>query len=176
MASTPEASGILIAIGRDRPGLANSVAAFVHACGCTIDDTEMETLRAYFAVLLRFCGTNQAVEKVRNDAEMWGDNQGLDIKLYDDLPENTLPPDALLYELRVDAIERIGIIDDLTRALPGFGVNVRQLDSRIQETPMTGDLRYVLTALLQIPAPKIGDIRDTLDSLKLDYVLTHRRS
>lgn len=174
MTNTPEASGILVAVGRDRPGLANAVAAFVRACDCTIDDADMETLRAYFAILLRFCGTNQAVEKVRNEARTWGDNHGLDIKLYDDLPESTPPPDALLYDLRVDAIERMGIIDDLTRVLHRYDVNIRELESSIQEMPFEAAHRYVLKAMLQIPASKVANVRDTLDAHDLDYVLTPR--
>ena len=175
MASAPEASGILVAVGRDRPGLANAVAAFVHACDCTIDDADMETLRAYFAILLRFCGTNQAVQNVRNDARTWGDNHGLDIQLYDDLPEYMPPPNSILYDLRVDAIERIGIIDDLTRVLHKYDVNIRELASRIQEVPFSGDLRYVLAAVLQVPASEIANVQHTLDTLELDYVLTPHR-
>ncbi|HWW74529.1 MAG TPA: ACT domain-containing protein [Pyrinomonadaceae bacterium] len=176
MTNTLEASCILVAVGRDKPGLANTVAAFVRTCGCTIDDAEMETLRAYFAVLLRFCGSAQAVERVKKESREWGDNQGLDIRLYEDLPAYTPPPDALPYELRVDAIERIGIIDDLTRALPGYGVNIQKLDSRIMETAMTGAPRYELNATLQIPASKLDNVRETLDVLGLDYLLTPRRS
>jgi glycine cleavage system regulatory protein len=174
MVNTPEASGILVAIGRDRPGLANAVAAFVHACECTIDDADMETLRAYFAILLRFCGTNQAVQKVRNDAKSWGDNHGLAIQLYDDLPEYIPTDNVQLYELRVDAVERLGIIDDLTRDFQKHDVNIRELDSRIKEMPETGILRYVLTAMLQIPASKIATVRDALNKLELDYDLRPR--
>jgi len=174
MTNTSDASGILVAIGRDRPGLANAVASFVHGCNCTIDDADMETLRAYFAILLRFCGTNQAVAKVRSEASEWGRNHGLDISLYEDLPEYTPSPDALLYDLRVDAIERMGIIDELTRVLLTYDVNIRDLDSRIRHTPHTGELRYVLTAVLQIPASKLPNVDATLNVLELDYKLTTR--
>ena len=171
MANTPEASGILIAVGRDRLGLANAVAAFVHTCDCTVDDADMQTFCAYFSIILKFCGTNYATQKVRNDAKIWGDNHGLDIKVYDDLPEYTPPPDALLYELRVDAIERMGIIDELTRILHKHNVNIRELTSGIEEMPLSGDLRYVLRAILQVPAQSLASIREALDTLELDYTM-----
>lgn len=176
MANIPEASGILVAVGKDRLGLANAVAEFVHSYDCTIDDADMQTLRAYFAILLRFCGTNQAVERVKNDAKRWGDNYGIDIQLYDDLPEDIPPADFLHFDLRVDAIERAGIIDEITRVLHDCDVNIRELESRIKEMPFEASERYVLEAKLQVPASRVECVRDALRMLDLDWVMIFRAS
>lgn len=176
MINIPEASGILVAIGKDQPGLANQVAAFVRSCSCTIDDTAMQTLRAYFATLLRFCGTTQAVEKVKSDARTWGEKNGFDISLYDDLPDFTSPRDTRDFDMEVYAIERMGIIDDVTRVLYMFDVNIRKLDSRIQSTPPAGELLYHLRAVLQIPILNIDNVEAALDKLDLDCILSERES
>ncbi len=165
---------VIVAVGRDRPGLANALTKRVHALDCTIEDARMETLGGYFPILLHVSGGPDSVGKVQSVAPEWAAELGLNIEVYrDDLAEQETPKHPA-YDLRVDAPERAGIIDDVTRILTGEKSNVTQLEGQMLEMPFSGEVRFVLHAIVEIPEDRLSAVRKSLEDSHVDYVLTFR--
>lgn len=164
-------AAVVVAVGSDRPGLANSVAHRVKEADCTFEDARMETLGSYFAMMMRISGAPSNVERLRERLPGWGREQGLDVSTFDDLREPGPRPGESRFSLRVDAIERKGIVDRLTRALCDCDVNVARLDAGIVHSAFSGELRFILEALVEVQEPRLPELWDALDETGLDYVL-----
>jgi len=172
MKQDSRAFAILVVVGRDRPGLVSAVTHYLHGKKCNIEDAEGLTLGAYFAMLIRFSGSPQTVREIAQFASEWGRTQQLDIRVYEDAPAKAEPQNVVLYELRVDALDRIGIVDKVTTALARHHVNVRRIEGKVEPQPHTGILLFILNALIEIPEGSLPRVEAGLDRLGLDYVLT----
>ncbi len=172
MKQDSRAFAILVVVGRDRPGLVSAVTHYLHGKKCNIEDAEGLTLGAYFTMLIRFSGSPQTVKDVARFAPEWGRTRQLDITVYEDALEKVEPSGVVLYELRVDSIDRIGIVDKVTTALARCNVNVQRLEGKVEAQPHTGILLFILTGLIEIPEGSLARVERSLDRLDLDYVLT----
>ena len=104
------------AVGQDRPGLANAVAGELHRNNCTIVDARMDTVGAYFAMLIQFSGQASDVERVRQEAKGWGPKHNLTIETYEDHRM------AMAFSIAGLAVEGIVIrdADCVSKSFPGF--------------------------------------------------------
>lgn len=142
-------SAMLIAIGRDRPGLAHSLSSLLNVCGCTIETARMRQLGGHFTILLRVLGDPDGLEAARRSVARWGEAEEIDVKLHRDAPaaERASGRDLRLYRLRAAAHERAGVVDELTAAIAEAGGDVKQLDGRIERResgPQTFDVQIDL--------------------------------
>lgn len=172
MQQDPRAYAVLVVVGQDRPGLVSAVTHYLHGKKGNIEDAEGLTLGAYFAMLIRFSGSLHTVREIAQFASEWGRTQQLDIRVYEDAPEKVKLRDGALYELRVDALDRLGIVDKVTTALARHHVNVRRIEGKVEPQPHTGIQLFILNALIEIPEGSRARVEAGLERLDLDYVLT----
>ena len=62
-ARTNHSSGILSAIGKDRPGIVADVSEVIYECGGNIEDSNMGLLRTHFALLILFSADKEEVDQ-----------------------------------------------------------------------------------------------------------------
>ena len=171
----PSQSAVLSAIGPDRPGLVDQIAAVIHDAGGNIADSRMAILGGEFALILLFSGTPAAVAKVRKSLGPAAKRLKLTWTLSPTRAEARARP-FLPYRMRVTGLDHPGIVHRVTSALAKLGVNVASLDTDLTPAPVSGAPLFVLTADLQVPVDLASaELRKALDLVceveTLDFTL-----
>ena len=165
---------VLTAVGRDRPGLVQKIAAAIHESGANLEDSRMAILGGEFALILLFSGSAQAVEAAKQRAGKLESELGLRVALDD--TSRAAPRSFLPYRLRVTGVDRPGIVVTVSNVLAGLEVNVASLESRVQNAPESGTPMFLLNAELQVPSETLlaslrKDLTAACDEEDLDFSL-----
>jgi glycine cleavage system transcriptional repressor len=165
---------VLTAVGRDRPGLVQRIAAAIHEAGANLEDSRMAILGGEFALILLFSGTSDAVGGTIERAR--GLETELKLRITFDDTSKGAPSAYLPYRLRVTGIDRPGIVANVTRVLAGRAINVASLESRVQYAPLSGTPLFVLSAELQVPSEVVlstlrRELLAVCDDENLDFTL-----
>jgi len=164
---------VLTAVGPDRPGIVNALAALLHQLGANIEDTRMAKLGGEFAVLMLVTGSEGVLsallaERTRIEADL-----GVRCTL-----ERTSKPspsgDGLAYRLEVSGFDRPGIVRSVSTVLARLDINVASLSSKVLHAPLTGTPMFLLDLELEIPR-KVSllslkrEIADACERENLDF-------
>ncbi len=166
---------VLTAVGPDRPGLVNALAALIRESGANLEDTRMAQLGGEFAVLLLVTGPDAALERVESHKPRVEEQLGL--TCYSKRTSPSAPArDSLGYRMRVSGIDRPGIVQQVSGVLAQRSINVTSLSSRVANAPLTGTPMFYLDASLQVPGGvALSELRralaSTCDEENLDFSL-----
>lgn len=160
---------VLSAIGRDRPGIVADVTELIFECGCNLEDSSMTLLGDHFALLILLSGQGaDLTERLRQGWKRLEWDKGLTVFL-SPLQEQ-VPPQAAHqapdYEVRVVGLDRAGIVYRTSRLLASQGVNITDLNTRVEPAPTTGS--PVFTMAVEVSVPKDLDrkaLRQKLEAL-----------
>lgn len=166
---------VLTAVGPDRPGLVSALSSWIREAGANLEDTRMAQLGGEFALLLLLTGSDEALHRVEQMGERIEQELGLSSSTRRTTP-NAPPPGALAYRLRVNGIDRPGIVQRVSGVFAPRGINVASLSSRVANAPLTGTPMFYLEATLQIPGTvALSELRAALaatcDEENLDFFL-----
>ena len=159
---------VMTLIGRDRPGLVESVAAIVEQHGGNWEESRMVQLAGQFAGLLRVQspaeGAGELERALRNI-------EGLSV-IVARAAESPPPPDTHVLELEVVGQDHRGIVHGLAAALARNGVNVEELETEVVDAPMSGEQLFKARARLLAPAElSVEDLRENLERLAADLIV-----
>jgi glycine cleavage system regulatory protein len=140
---------VMTVIGRDRPGLVESIASIIADHGGNWLESRMCRLGGEFAGILRIhvpAEKQNALEQALKDLE----SQGLTVV---GQPDQTQPVGGYrkLTTLEIVGHDRPGIVRQITHALASQGVNVEELVSECVSAPMSGEMLFKAQAKLLIP-------------------------
>jgi len=157
-------------IGRDRPGLVESVARLVADHGGNWLESRMCRLGGEFAGILRV-----AVPREQQDALSRAldglTSQGLRIVVQ---PEHDAPPPSSSREASLEVVgqDRPGIVRQIAAALARQRVNVEEFNSECHSAPMSGESLFVARARLRMPeACNAADLRRDLEKIAADLLV-----
>ena len=157
-------------IGRDRPGLVESVASLVAEHGGNWLESRMSRLGGHFAGILR-------VELPENSmpaliTALTGlQASGLSIVVHPDQPGVPVPL-ARLATLDIVGHDRPGIVRQISHALASHGVNVEELETECASAAMSGEPLFKARANLAIPASaSVPDLRAQLEKIAGDLIV-----
>lgn len=171
---------VVTALGPDRPGLVNRLAAFVGRAGCNIEDARMAKLGGEFAVLVFVTGSTDALSNLeagRADIE-----RELSVTCFMKPTTDALPGgDSLVYHLTASGLDRPGIVESVSEVLASRSINVASLTSRVTYAPWSGTPVFQLEAELQVPSGvPLRQLKDELTDAcareNLDFTLEPRKS
>jgi glycine cleavage system transcriptional repressor len=170
---------VLTAVGRDRPGLVEKISGLLLAAGTNLEDSRMAILGGEFALILLFSGDETACQKVASQIDTAGSELGLTIGLKP-TDRQSAQNDYSPYVLKVNGIDRPGIVARVSALLAGRGINVAALDSRISYAPLSGTPLFQLQTELQVPShlglsQLRGELGQLCDEENLDFVLESGR-
>jgi len=173
--SASRAGLVLTWLGPDRPGLVSKIATFVKELGGNIEDTRMAKLGGEFAVLMFVTGPDSALGALEADRTPKEQELGLTSFVKRTRLEPSIAQ-SLVYTISVNALDRPGIVEAISRVLAEHAVNVVSLSSRVEPAPWSGSPLFELTAELHVPAGvAIVTLRRELDRAaereNLDYTL-----
>ncbi len=170
---------IVTALGPDRPGLVNRLAAFIGRAGGNIEDTRMVKLGGEFAVLVYVTGTQAALDALLADRAQIEREIGLSV-FAKATKKDASPRKGLAYVLTVSALDRPGIVESVSDVLARFEVNVASLTSKVAYAPLSGTPMFQLEAELEVPPElNLKELRRAVDDAaereNLDLSLTPAR-
>jgi glycine cleavage system transcriptional repressor len=166
---------VLTAVGPDRPGLVNALAALIRDAGANIEDSRMAILGGEFAVILLISGAAGAIERAKEIGARIERELELRCILKETAPTRS-PSDYLPYRIDVSGADRPGIVEVIAALLAGRGINVASLESRLSYAPFSATPMFVLEASLQVPSKIVlselrSELAATCEEENLDFRL-----
>jgi glycine cleavage system regulatory protein len=140
---------VLTVIGKDRPGLVESVANIVAKHGGNWLESRMCRLGGEFAGILRI-HIDSEKERLLEQEMATLDAQGLHVTVCSTRNPQAKAP-ARLAALELVGQDRPGIVREISRALARQGINVEELSTQCSSAPMSGEMLFKATARLQLP-------------------------
>src|SRR5882724_5921732 len=139
---------VMTIIGKDRPGLVDSVASLVAANDGNWIQSRMSRLGGHFAGILR-AEVPREKEQSLLAALKKLEGEGLQVVVHPDEPQATVK--RPLSVLEIIGQDRPGINRDISHALAGYGVNVEELHTECVSAAMSGETLFKARATLNIP-------------------------
>ena len=162
---------VMTVIGRDRPGLVDSVASLVAEHGGNWLESRMSRLGGQFAGILRVEVPSEN-EPALVAALKKLDTQGLTAVVHPDQP-GPLPasaPRQILLE--IVGQDRPGIVREISHALASLGVNVEELHTECLSAAMSGETLFKARARLSLPGScNTAEIRQKLERIAEDLIV-----
>ncbi len=163
---------VFTAVGPDRPGLVEAIAAAIHDAGASLQDSRMAILGGEFALILLVKGEAAVLDVIKGSIVGLESDLGLRCIVKDTSAQQA--GQHLPYSLRVSGVDRPGIVRAVSHLLANHGVNVAALESRVTNAPLSGTQMFVLDAQLQVPSRTVlGELRRVLVSMCDDENLDH---
>jgi glycine cleavage system regulatory protein len=160
---------VVTVIGKDRPGLVESVSAVVEEHGGSWVESRMSRLAGEFAGILRASvpadradGLTEALEGLRSD--------GLRVMVERGFEEAVEQGHVILLELI--GSDRPGIVHKISEALAARGVNVDELNTECEGAPWSGGTLFKAMARLRAPrALDLDQLRESLEAIAGDLMV-----
>lgn len=161
---------IMTIIGRDRPGLVESVASRVTEHGGNWLESRMSRLGGHFAGILRVeLPTVQEPALVRSLKAL--DSQGLTVVVHSEKLERAAP-ERRLSLLEIVGQDRPGIVRQISHVLASHGVNVEELDTERGSAAMSGEMLFKASAKLHIPEScQVAELRKQLEKIAENLIV-----
>lgn len=169
---------ILIASGRDRPGLVGELTQMLFRQSANILETRMSNLRGIFVVMILLEISPESAAHLSHHADALARATGMNLKLHPHTDNDasvptspaTLPNSpALAYRLQTYSIDQPGIVARFSEILQRHGVNVEDLAADQRSAPFAGHPLFVTDFRLRIPAhASVQNIRADLHKLAGD--------
>lgn len=142
---------VITAVGPDRPGIVSEIARVIRSAGANLEDSRMAVLGGEFALLLLISGPDAALGRV--ESRIVEGEAALGLRLLSKRTSSPSAPSSVQpYAIKVSGIDRPGIVEAVTGILARRGVNVRSLESRVSNAPLSGTPLFTLEAELDVPS------------------------
>ena len=160
---------VVTVIGKDRPGLVESVSAVVEEHGGSWVESRMSRLAGEFAGILRV-----SVPAERADA-LSGALEGLKaggLRVVVERGFEEAPDEGHVILLDLVGSDRPGIVHAISEALAARNVNVDELNTECDGAPWSGDTLFKATARLRAPRDlDLDQLRESLEAIAGDLMV-----
>ncbi len=146
---------ILLATGRDRPGIVDQISGLIFAAGCNLEDSRMGILGGEFSLMVLITGSRESLRQVEHGLPRLGSELELTVEIKETVagPEarrGAVP--AIRYRIEAVSVDQPGIVHKLTRILAEHRVNVARLDTARKHAPVTGMPMFSIEMDAEVPA------------------------
>lgn len=158
---------VISAVGRDRPGLVDRIAAHLLERDANIEDSRMAVLGGSFALILLVAVSQDGAARIEQDRADLEQETALSIMVRPtDAPESRRGRRALPLHVSAMALDHPGILRPIARALAELDVNVAALETRTTPAPHTGSPVFCLEMDLEVPESlPVQRVRESLSAL-----------
>jgi glycine cleavage system transcriptional repressor len=156
---------VITAVGPDRVGLVEQISQFLLKEGCNIEDSKMAVFCGEFTIILLVSGAPEGLERVENSLNDLTSQTGL--VCFGKRPAMRAPvASALPCRLLASCLDHPGVVHQLSSALSRLGVNIESLETKTEESAMSGTPIFGLDARLSVPAQvNLHALRQELDEI-----------
>ncbi len=160
---------VVTVIGKDRPGLVESVSAAIEAQGGSWVESRMSRLAGQFAGILRASVPEAGVEPLSKALEALR-SDGLRVVVERGVEDAVEDGHVILLDLI--GSDRPGIVHKISEALAARGVNVDELNTECDGAPWSGDTLFKATAKLRVPKSlDLDQLREGLEAIAGDLMV-----
>jgi glycine cleavage system transcriptional repressor len=142
---------VISAIGEDRPGIVNELAATIRELGLNIEDSRMTVLGGEFAVLMAVAGSADAIRELGPRFASTCARLGL-AHLFRPTRARTPSGHLLPYSVTVTAMDHPGIVHDVAGFFSSRGINIDDLTTQTAHAAHTGTQIFNLEMRVLLPA------------------------
>ena len=166
---------VISALGRDRPGIVNTLSGAILDQDCNIVDSRMAVLGGEFAVMLLVEGRWNTLAKIESSLPDLEKKLGMTI-IAKRTEERSHGRNLLPYAVEVVALDHPGIVKNLAAFFSDRNINIEDLATHSYAAAHTGTPMFSVSMTVGIPAAlHLGTLRDEFldycDQLNLDAVL-----
>jgi len=160
---------VVTVIGKDRPGLVESVSAAVEAHGGSWVESRMSRLAGQFAGILRASVPAERVDALSEALEALRSG-GLRVVIERGVDDTIDEGHVIMLELV--GSDRPGIVHKVSEALAARGVNVDELNTECEGAPWSGDTLFKAKAKLRVPTTlDLDQLRESLEAIAGDLMV-----
>lgn len=142
---------VMTIIGKDRPGLVESVAQIIVNHNGNWLESRMCRLGGEFAGILRFEAPSEKEESLKSALSELS-KVGLAIVVQRDTTASEEQQNrSISANLEIIGHDRPGIVHNISSVLARYGVNVEELTTERASAPMSGEILFKARAILKIP-------------------------
>jgi glycine cleavage system regulatory protein len=140
---------IMTVIGRDRPGLVESLSSVIAEHGGNWIESRMSHLAGQFAGILRVQVAEHHADQL-TEALRGLQGQGLELLVHSDADQ---PPPATPPFVCLDLVgqDHPGIVSQVTKTIVAQGFNVEEFSTECTSAPMSGETLFRARAKLRVP-------------------------
>jgi glycine cleavage system transcriptional repressor len=147
------------AIGRDRPGIVAAVSSVLLEHQGNVEDSQMSILRGRFTIML-IVSTADGVDVARLEADLerTSGELGLDAIALSEVGDVEPGVEATpSHVVSVYGVDHPGIVQAVTSALAGLGVNIVDLTTRLVGGDGEGEPLYAMMMEVALPAEQTAE-------------------
>ena len=161
---------VITFMGKDQPGLVESVASVVAREGGNWLESRMSHLGGQFAGVLRV-----AIDEPREASLMKSllqlQETGLSITVRSE-PASADTDSRSLVTMELLGSDQVGIVSRISGLLASLDVNVEELQTELTTAPMSAELLFKARGLLQLPDSLPPEtLRDELEAIAADLMV-----
>ena len=163
---------ILLAIGKDRPGIVDDVSTLLFEHGANIEDSRMAAMGGRFSIMTLFSCTSEQANAIKADQGNL-EKLGLTTSLHEaEDPTAVSVRSGLPLKLEVIAMDHPGIVQKVVHVLHRHTVNVESLDTQVNRAPLSGAPLFDLILEAKVPMETpIARVKEDLISLATEMNL-----
>ena len=157
-------------MGKDQPGLVESIASTIAQKGGNWLESRMSHLGGQFAGVLRISIEEQQEASLMK-ALLQLQEAGLSITVRSE-PASSGSESRSLVIMEIIGSDQVGIVSRISGVLASLGVNVEELETELTTAPMSAELLFKARGCLQLPerlAPET--LRDELEAIASDLMV-----
>ena len=163
---------VITALGKDQPGIVNTLSKLALDSGCNITNSRMAVLGGEFAVILLVNGTADAVAAMQKRLPALEEQLQLTIIAKPTAPR-AVEQYWIPYRVEVVAMDHPGIVHPITQFFSAQKINIEELETETYRAPHTGATMFSLLMTVAVPASvPISELRETFfefcDRLNVD--------
>ena len=169
---------VITAVGADRPGLVDELSGYLMQAGGNLADSRMVNLRGRFALIVLVEVPDPATgQALAEGVVAAGEKIGLQVSTAVDGAPPGAAPTGLDFRLRTYAMDQPGIVHRITHLLHGHGINIEELQTRLEPGSYDGTPKFAMELRMTVP-PTVaiselrGELQDLCNSLNCDLDIT----
>lgn len=157
---------VITAVGPDRPGIASDFSGHVHASGANLADSRMVNLRGQFALVALVEGSSDALATLRKRLEEAARDGKMNLAVSFGEAKKTERLEGVPFRLKTYSMDQPGIVHKVTSYLHEQGINVEELETRLESAPFMGTPVFTLEVLMLVPKSlSVKTLRRALEEL-----------
>jgi glycine cleavage system transcriptional repressor len=163
---------VISALGKDRPGIVNTLSKAAFDCGCNLTDSRMAVLGGEFALILLIHGSQTAITEMERRLPALERELTLTI-IAKPTALRVAEQHWLPYRVRVMTIDNPGIVQAVTEFFSTRKINIEEMETGTYPAPLTGATLFSLQMTVAVPASAAintlrEDFVDFCENLNLD--------
>jgi glycine cleavage system transcriptional repressor len=143
---------VVTAIGPDRKGLVGELTGHIHRAGANLADSRMVNLEGQFALLMLLEGDAAVIERARQEIREAAPSLGLSITYAEQpRPSAIEAKPSAHFRLKTYSMDQLGIVHRVTKFLQEQGINIEELETKLDSAPFAGTDMFTMEILMSAP-------------------------